>query len=171
MKLALSALGFLTLAVAVSADLAALNLLISQCNAQQRQTLGTRQEGCTQSNVAVRKEWCEWSQLSLTIFGLANCYRGNMSKNERLAYTDAVLCLQSKPSISPPGLVPGARSRFDDFQAVHINQTYSVHFNVNDSSELYFLTHADFPQARLLPWHRLFTWVFEQALRNECGYK
>ncbi|MCJ1262334.1 hypothetical protein MMC22_002204 [Lobaria immixta] len=77
-----------------------------------------------------------------------------MSKKERVAYTDAVLCLQSKPSISPPGLVPGARSRFDDFQAVHINQTLSIHFN-----------------ARLLPWHRLFTWLYEEALRNECGYK
>lgn len=53
-----------------------------------------------------------------------------MSKKDRLAYIDAVLCLQSKPSIAAPGLVPGARSRFDDFQAVHINQTYFIHFNV-----------------------------------------
>lgn len=54
-----------------------------------------------------------------------------MSKPDRKAYIDAVLCLQSKPSISPPGLVPGARSRFDDFQAIHINQTFTIHFNVS----------------------------------------
>lgn len=53
-----------------------------------------------------------------------------MSKKDRLAFIDAVLCLQSKPSIAAPGLVPGARSRFDDFQAVHINQTFLIHFNV-----------------------------------------
>lgn len=59
MKLTLPALGFLTLAVAVSVDLTALNNLIKQCNSQQRQTLASRQEGCTQANVAVRKEWCK----------------------------------------------------------------------------------------------------------------
>lgn len=59
MKLTIPALGFLTLAVTVSADLAALNHFVSKCNYQQRQTLASRQKGCTQANVAVRKEWCD----------------------------------------------------------------------------------------------------------------
>lgn len=59
-----------------------------------------------------------------------------MSKKDRLAYIDAVLCLQSKPSNAAPGLVPGARSRFDDFQAVHINQTYFIHFNVGTPKQV-----------------------------------
>lgn len=132
MKLTLPILGFLALAVAVSADLAALNKLIWQSKIQQRKTLARRQEGCTRQNVAVRKEWCD-SHVLRTMFSPANYHRGNLSKHQRLAYIDAVLCLQSKPSISPPGLVPGARSRFDDFQAIHINQTYSIHFTVGAS--------------------------------------
>lgn len=62
-----------------------------------------------------------------------------MSKKDRVAYTDAVLCLQSKPSKASPSLVPGSRSRFDDFQAIHINQTMRIHFNVclNSHREVY----------------------------------
>lgn len=59
-----------------------------------------------------------------------------MSNKDRIAYTDAVLCLQSKPSNAAPGLVPGARSRFDDFLAVHINQTFLIHFNVRSPKQV-----------------------------------
>lgn len=57
--------------------------------------------------------------------------RGTLSEKDRLAYINAVLCLQSKPPISPYALVPGARSRYDDFQSVHINQTMIIHNNVS----------------------------------------
>ncbi|KAH8172213.1 common central domain of tyrosinase domain-containing protein [Sarocladium implicatum] len=77
-----------------------------------------------------------------------------LSKKERLAYIDAVKCLQAKPSKSDPKFAPGARTRYDDFVAVHINQTTSIHGTAN------FLT-----------WHRHFTWAYEQALKKECGYK
>ncbi|KAK0653154.1 hypothetical protein B0T16DRAFT_407505 [Cercophora newfieldiana] len=91
---------------------------------------------CTIKTAAKRREW------------------GSMCKSERRAYVAAVNCLMSKPSKLDPVQVPGAKSRYDDFVAVHINQTFSIHATAN-----------------FLSWHRLYLWSFEQALRNECGYK
>ncbi|KAF1975455.1 Di-copper centre-containing protein [Bimuria novae-zelandiae CBS 107.79] len=91
--------------------------------------------GCSLWNVSVRREWSA------------------LSKKERKAYTDAVLCLQSKPARTPSSLIPGAKSRFDDFVGTHINQTNNIHYT-----------------GTFLTWHRYFTWSYEQALRNECGY-
>ncbi|KAH8666468.1 hypothetical protein BX600DRAFT_497278 [Xylariales sp. PMI_506] len=90
---------------------------------------------CTTSNLVVRKPW------------------GSLSKKQRKAYTDAVLCLQKLPAKTPTSLVPGVRSRYDDFVATHINQTLTIHYTGN-----------------FLAWHRWFTWTYEQALINECGY-
>jgi len=53
-----------------------------------------------------------------------------MAPSERKAYTNAVLCLQSKPSKFAPGVVPGAKTRYDDFLAVHMNQTLVIHGTV-----------------------------------------
>lgn len=78
--------------------------------------------------------------------------RGTLSTSTKKAYISAVLCLRQKPSSTYPS-VPGARNHFDDFQAIHINQTFLIHFN-----------------AVFLPWHRYFTWAYERALREECGY-
>ena len=91
---------------------------------------------CNIFNVAVRREW------------------GSLSKAERKSYTDAVLCLQAKQAKTPSSLVPGAKSRFDDWVGTHINQTLTIHYT-----------------GTFLGWHRYFTWQYEQALRNECGYK
>jgi len=77
-----------------------------------------------------------------------------LSKQERKDYIAAVQCLSKKPSKTPSALAPGAKNRYDDFVATHINQTLNIHGTGN------FLT-----------WHRYFTWTYEQALRNECGYK
>src|SRR5688500_3468226 len=77
--------------------------------------------------------------------------RGALSKQERLDYTKAVNCLLSKPANYPASLVPGGRSRFDDFVAVHINQTLTIHSTGN-----------------FLSWHRYFTWLYEKALQDEC---
>jgi hypothetical protein len=65
-----------------------------------------------------------------------------------------VVCLQNLPPKTPTTLVPGVRSRFDDFLATHINQTLSIHNTTN-----------------FLSWHRQFVWGYERALREECGYK
>jgi tyrosinase len=76
-----------------------------------------------------------------------------MSKKERKSYISAVQCLIKSPSKSDPTLVPGARTRYDDFVAQHINQTTTIHGTGN------FLT-----------WHRYFVYGYEKALREECGY-
>jgi tyrosinase len=91
---------------------------------------------CNKNTVAVRKEW------------------NALSKTERKSYTDAVLCLQAKKANTPASLIPGAKSRFDDFVGNHILKTLEIHYT-----------------GTFLAWHRYFTWQYEQALRNECGYK
>lgn len=56
--------------------------------------------------------------------------RRTLSTREKKSYIDAVLCLRSiKPALYEND-VRGASSRFDDFQAVHINQSFIVHLNV-----------------------------------------
>jgi len=70
---------------------------------------------CNIGNAAVRKEWL------------------SLSDDEKIAYTDAVKCLMNKPSISGSA-IPGAKSRFDDFVGVHINQTLSIHATVKGLS-------------------------------------
>lgn len=78
-----------------------------------------------------------------------------MTKQERIDYTKAVKCLYSqKPPLSSPQDVPGARNRFDDFVAAHVKETYKIHIN-----------------GYFYGWHRHFVWLYEQALRNECGYQ
>ncbi|KAK4935227.1 hypothetical protein LTR10_023689 [Elasticomyces elasticus] len=91
------------------------------------------QSQCKQ--LATRKEW------------------GSLTSGERIAYIDAVKCMQQKPSNFAPGVVPGAKSRFDDFSAVHINQTTGIHLD-----------------GVFLSWHRNFLQLWETALREECGY-
>jgi tyrosinase len=59
-------------------------------------------------------------------------YRKTLSKKDKKAYIDAVLCLRKKPSKADPAFAPGARTRYDDFVAVHINQTLSIHGTVSD---------------------------------------
>ncbi|KAL2211787.1 Di-copper centre-containing protein [Sarocladium strictum] len=95
-----------------------------------------KRAACSLSTATIRRDWAA------------------LSKKERLAYIDAVKCLQSKPSQSDPNWAPGAKTRYDDFVAIHIDLTTSIHSTGN------FLT-----------WHRYFVHTYEQALKKECGYK
>lgn len=63
-------------------------------------------------------------------------YRSDFSRDEKLDYIDAVLCLQNKPSRTPSDLVPGAKSRYDDFVATHINQTMQIHYTVRKKCQI-----------------------------------
>ncbi len=44
-----------------------------------------------------------------------------------------MLCLLSKPSKLDQRKYPGAKSRYDDFVVVHMNQTLSIHNTVRKS--------------------------------------
>jgi tyrosinase len=91
---------------------------------------------CNVLNARVRRDWAA------------------LSVPQRKDYIKAVQCLQKLPSKSDPTWAPGARSRYDDFLAIHIHLTTSIHSTGN------FLT-----------WHRYYVWAYEEALINECGYK
>ncbi|KAF4312431.1 putative tyrosinase central domain protein [Botryosphaeria dothidea] len=78
---------------------------------------------------------------------------GNLTATEKKEYIAAVQCISTKASITPKEKCPGCVSRYDDFVATHINQTLTIHGTGN-----------------FLSWHRYFTWTYEQALRDECGY-
>ncbi|EFW14572.1 hypothetical protein D8B26_006956 [Coccidioides posadasii str. Silveira] len=94
-----------------------------------------RSGGCSLSNLRVRREW------------------STFTARQRKSYIDAVLCLQSLPARTPSSIAAGAKTRYDDFVAVHIQQTLTIHYT-----------------GTFLAWHRYFTWQYEQALRNECSY-
>lgn len=61
--------------------------------------------------------------------------RSDLSVAEREEYIDAVLCLQSKPSIAPEGEAPGSLSRFEDFVATHMTQAMMLHSPVRPSND------------------------------------
>ena len=56
-------------------------------------------------------------------------HRGDLTKVQRKEYIDAVLCLQSKPPLTAHQ-APGAKSRFDDYVVVHVQQTLRNHGSV-----------------------------------------
>ena len=61
--------------------------------------------------------------------------RRTLSKGQRRNYIKALLCLHEKPSTFGANIT-GLRSRYDDFQYLHIKQAYLIHYN---------LRHPDFP--------------------------
>jgi tyrosinase len=90
--------------------------------------------------------------LSLSVI-LRRNRRGDTTAAERKAYTAAVTCLTKAPSKLSASQYPGAKSRYDDFVAIHIKNTLSIHGT-----------------GSFLSWHRYFTYAYENALRVECAY-
>lgn len=76
-----------------------------------------------------------------------------MPPHERKAYTSAINCLRKQPSKLDQKLYPAATDRFMDYAVVHVNRTKLVHLDG------YFLT-----------WHRYFLQLYEDDLRQICGY-
>lgn len=64
-----------------------------------------------------------------------------------------MLCLQAKPPKAPKDKVPGSLSRFDDFVATHMTMAGALHSPSN-----------------LFAAHRYYLYIYEKALRQECGY-
>jgi len=75
-----------------------------------------------------------------------------LTDDEKKCYIDAVKCLQSRPAHNTSR--PESWTRFDEFQATHIESALGVHY-----------------LGQFLPWHRLFLRSYEHALRKECGYQ
>ncbi|KAL2134581.1 hypothetical protein VTI74DRAFT_11403 [Chaetomium olivicolor] len=90
----------------VSAD-AVLNLQIK--GRPNLDALIAKSATCTKNKLKVRREW------------------GDISAAEKKAYIAAMLCIMQKPSKLDPSKFPGAKSRYDDFVVVHMNQTLSIH--------------------------------------------
>lgn len=90
---------------------------------------------CTSENVQVRKEWAA------------------LTSAEKTSYIDAVKCMMNTSAITPLSAAPGVRNRFDDFGALHVNMTASIHW-----TSVFFT------------WHRYYVWLYEQVMRDECGY-
>ncbi|KAG7293508.1 hypothetical protein NEMBOFW57_003560 [Staphylotrichum longicolle] len=75
-----------------------------------RDTIKTRQTGCTSKNILRRREW------------------GSLSKADRRSYIDAVYCLYHNQSfVTPLSEIPGVRNRYDDFVGGHLQLTPFVH--------------------------------------------
>ncbi|KAK5071575.1 hypothetical protein LTS08_004681 [Lithohypha guttulata] len=77
----------------------------------------------------------------------------SMAPAERKAYTDAINCLRAQPSQLDPKEYPSAINRYFDYAVVHVNKTRVVHLD-----------------GFFLIWHRMFLHVFEEDLRDTCGY-
>jgi tyrosinase len=75
-----------------------------------------------------------------------------MSKCERKDYIKAVKCLWELPPVDTE--FSAAQNYFDEFVAIHANLTDFVHGTAN------FFT-----------WHRYLIALWEDTLRDQCGYK
>ncbi|KAK1833753.1 hypothetical protein QBC39DRAFT_380303 [Podospora conica] len=77
-----------------------------------------------------------------------------LTRQEKSNYLTAVDCILNKPALTTPFADSGVLSRYDDLVYTHIQQTMSIHYT-----------------GHFLPWHRYMVAVYEDMLRDECGYK
>lgn len=60
-------------------------------------------------------------------YALTDESRSTLHHSEKKAYIGAVQCLAKLPPKTPAGVAAGAKNRYDDLVATHINQTLSIH--------------------------------------------
>jgi hypothetical protein len=94
----------------------AFNTTVPSVSAKARRTF---EGSCSLSNLRVRREW------------------RTLSKAQRKSYIAAVKCLRTKPSLLASGVAPGSKSLFDDFVAIHLNQTLFIHLTVGSELHLW----------------------------------
>lgn len=80
--------------------------------------------------------------------------RNTLTAAEKGDYIASIKCLQSKPAQTPKEAAPGVQTRYDDFTAVHANNTVRIHGN-----------------GVFLGWHRHFLYLYQKALKEECGFE
>ncbi|KAF7357739.1 Di-copper centre-containing protein [Mycena venus] len=87
----------------------------------------------------------------------------SLSREERRRWITDVKCLANSPndgtfvqSLNPPDIAPynASGSLFDDIVYAHMDLNHRIHFT-----------------GLFLPWHRWYLHLFEQKLRNRCGYQ
>lgn len=83
----------------------------------ENRSLNHDSSSCTLETLRVRRDWR----------ALSHC--------ERRAYIDSILCLQRLPPQTPSALAAGAKTRYDDFLATHINQTWHIHRTVSHATQ------------------------------------
>ena len=78
-----------------------------------------------------RREWCDLLiYFKLSSFRLLTvCGRRKLNNIEKANYIKAVKCLQARPPLHQN--IAAVRTRFDEFQALHINVADRVHTTVN----------------------------------------
>lgn len=98
-------------------------------------------------------------------------HRRTLTTDEASAYLKAVECLHYLPS-KTGDKYDGAITRYDDFSALHIAMTYYAHYIVRSgfAHKLVYDKLNKCSQGPFYPWHRVFLWLYETALRDECGY-
>ncbi|KAK9775346.1 putative Tyrosinase copper-binding domain-containing protein [Seiridium cardinale] len=76
---------------------------------------------------------------------------GQLTDVEKLSFISAIQCVMAKPSVLND-LVPATTNKFDDYAAVHVNNTLGIHIN-----------------GVFLSWHRHFVYLMETEL-HACGF-
>ena len=75
-----------------------------------------------------RREWCHLSSTSLHLDLLMIYGRRKLNNIEKADYIEAIKCLQSRPPLHQH--IEAVKTRFDEFQALHIDVADRVHTTV-----------------------------------------
>lgn len=103
-------------------------------------------------HVKRQSDWSSWQCDSSNIETRVSFQ--SMAPEDRKAYTDAINCIHSQPSSLDPNLYSAAVNRYQDYAVVHVNRTSQVHLD-----------------GFFLVWHRMFLQIFENDMRQTCGYQ
>jgi tyrosinase len=76
-----------------------------------------------------RREWCSLSSTCPHFDLLTVCARRKLNNTEKADYIKAVQCLQARPPLHEN--IAAVKTRFDEFQALHIDVADGVHTTVN----------------------------------------
>ncbi|KPI43615.1 uncharacterized protein AB675_6947 [Cyphellophora attinorum] len=105
------------------------------------------------SAAPAKRQWGDWQPCNNETIRIRKDFN-NLCPEERKAFTDAINCIRSQPSNLDQAKYPAAINRYFDWATVHVNRTNVAHLSG------YFLT-----------WHRMFIHLFEEDLRNICGFE